>query len=123
MPNHKYQAESARNKNCRLKNCETFVGAINTDMHISSTLRKIMENGKTPHSRRNNSASLKSYLSERNFVVNVLSDDEIKNKITLNCNKLKFDKEIKELYGKKPELKTIESEPVYPDYLGHRFRK
>lgn len=90
---------------------------------MSNTLNKILKNSKPKRPKRNNSCSLRSFLTEKNIEHNILEDDEILNKIKNYHTKVKYEKEIKELYDKKVELKAIESEPVYPDYIGHTFRK
>lgn len=123
LPRLKARVESMRNS--RLHNCETFVSGARPEIPITQTLKKIMQNTSVRKIKRNNSRSLHSYLSERTFKAPILdaNDDKIIEKINRHKTRLRIDRELRALYSQKRELKTIESLPIYPKYIGHSFRQ
>lgn len=89
---------------------------------LSGTLKKILSRTQRTRADRNGKLQLKRFVSQE-VLSSSLSDKELIEKIAFNKNKFKFDKEMRELYKNKTELKEIPSQPVFPQYIGHRFRK
>ena len=109
-------------KSPKMKNSESFSPKDTPDGALTGTLKKILSRTQRTRADRNGKLQLKKFVSQE-VITSPLSDKELIEKITFNRNKLKFDKEMKKLYKNKSELKEISSQPVFPHYIGHRFRK
>jgi hypothetical protein len=109
-------------KTNKMKNSESFSIRDTPDMMLSGTLKKILSKAQRARVDRNGKLQLKKFVSQE-VITCPLTDQELIEKITFNKNKLKFDKEMRELYRNKSELKEIPAQPIFPHYIGHRFRK
>lgn len=117
----KFMDQEKLNKKVK-KNCQTFIEMSPTKMKLTGTLKKILKNTQPNRRNRNNLSSLQSFLSTKNLLQEIPNDEEIKNKIKINQNKLRLDREIRELYSQETLLESIQL-PEYPEYLGYYFRK
>jgi len=106
----------------RLKNCETFAGTLADKTAFTGTLKKIFRRNNSIRQNRSGNLGLGKFVSQE-LIPTQLNDHELKAKINRNKNKLRFDKEMRGIYTSKYELQSIKSEPVFPEYIGHRFRK
>ena len=110
-------------KSKKPKHFETFVNSISSQNWLSETIQKIMNNSNSSRKHlRNWNDELRSYMTKKNLSP-LVEDDLMIKKINLNKNKLRYDQELKELYDRKYELKSIDLEPVFHEYVGYTFRK
>lgn len=58
----------------------------------------------------------------RNLKTEIASDEEVKKEIQKTKLRLKFEREVRQLYFSQHELQSID-QPEYEDYLGHFFRQ
>lgn len=117
----KFKKKEKFNRNIR-KNCKTFFQPSSEKQKLTGTLKKILKNTQSSRMKRNNLSSLQSFLSTNNLCQEIPNDEEIKLKIKKNQNKLRFDRELRELYSLQTELDSI-SLPEFPEYFGYYFRK